>query len=415
MQSVILLDTTSGQLNVTGFPQKGAGYNNSIGNNHTVSFSINNFVGRIYIEGSLEYKPSDADWVPIPLYNSLPYVQHPLDPLRLIGSTPGNNAVGDTGNFVYNFTGNFIWIRARIDRTYLIPPPTTWTQVGAVIKILLNYGAVSPAGTNITSSNNSGLQGPPGPQGPTGPVGMVTGPTGSQGLQGSPGLPGNDSIVTGPTGPSILLGGSTGAVQYNNGEILQGNNNFVFDPGNTSLSIGTNDTTQFTLNVVGSLPTMFSTLNGSEYHIAVGMDMNNSAILGYSPGANYGFTKAGVSGPQKLRWNTSGVGINGIVPLNALDVNGGIVIGNSLDWAGVKTAPSYGIAVQGRVGIGTSTPTQALDIRGNVNISPIGANATVVYMTGLPVADNDAQADLAGVDFNQVYRDTSGVLRIRIS
>ena len=79
MQSITLLDTTSGSINVTGQPQKGAGYSNTIGNNHTVSVSMNNFMGRVWIEGSIAAKPTDSDWFPIPVVDGLPYIQYPRE------------------------------------------------------------------------------------------------------------------------------------------------------------------------------------------------------------------------------------------------------------------------------------------------------------------------------------------------
>ena len=62
MDSVVLMPTTSGQINVTGQKQKGAGYSNFAGASHTISITCTNFVGRIYIEASLESEPSSADW-----------------------------------------------------------------------------------------------------------------------------------------------------------------------------------------------------------------------------------------------------------------------------------------------------------------------------------------------------------------
>lgn len=181
MQSITLLDTTSGKINVTGQPQKGAGYSNTIGNNHTISIGLNNFTGRIYIEGTLSTDPKEEDWVPIPLINNNPYIQFPKNILKPVGDMSAyGQATGDSGNFAYSFTGNFIWLRARVDRTYISPPPVNANLVGSVIKILLNYGSVSPASTVPLSSESpsQGLQGPPGPQGPKGARGP-TGPSAS--------------------------------------------------------------------------------------------------------------------------------------------------------------------------------------------------------------------------------------------
>ncbi len=178
MISVILLSTTNDQINVTGQKQKGAGYNNTIGNNHTVSISLSNFTGRIYIQGSLARDPGELDWFDIPIGATAPYVQYPLDPAYPTGQT------GDTGNYAYSFSGNYVWIRAKVDRTYLVPPPSNSYLVGEVLQILLNYGAIAPSNPLPGGGSGGGAMGPPGPLGPTGPAG-VTGTTGT----------------TGPTGP----------------------------------------------------------------------------------------------------------------------------------------------------------------------------------------------------------------------
>ncbi len=180
MQSITLLDTTSGKINVTGIKQKGAGYSNTIGNNHTVSISLNNFTGRIWIEGSIANDPAESDWFPIPVKDDQRFLQFPRSPFR--PSEPFSSfgaTTGDTGTYGYSFTGNFIWIRARVDRSYITPPPVDAGLLGAVTKILLNYGAVSPAGITslVTPVGSSALQGPPGPQG-------IEGSTGPQGLPG---------------------------------------------------------------------------------------------------------------------------------------------------------------------------------------------------------------------------------------
>jgi hypothetical protein len=189
MQSVTLLDTTSGKINVTGEAQRGAGFSNTIGNNHTVSIQLNNFTGRIFIEGSIASKPGEDDWVPIPLKGPNDYLQFPIDPHKPIGDLSAYGAAtGDTGTYAYGFTGNYIWIRARVDRTYITPPPVNDALVGAVIKILMNYGAVTPAAIIQGSSTTvSGIAGPPGPQGlpgPAGPMSTIPGPTGSHGPTG---------------------------------------------------------------------------------------------------------------------------------------------------------------------------------------------------------------------------------------
>lgn len=176
MFSVILLSNTVDQINVVGTKQKGAGYNNTLGNNHTVSINLDNFTGRIYIQGSLASEPQESDWFNIPIGNGTAYVQYPIDPAYPTGQT------GDTGLYAYSFSGNYVWLRAVVDRKYLIPPPNNPYFVGSCKQILLNYGAVAGGGATLQSMNNAGPMGPPGPLGPTGPTGVpstgATGPTG---------------------------------------------------------------------------------------------------------------------------------------------------------------------------------------------------------------------------------------------
>ena len=210
MQSVILLGTTSDQINVVGEKQRGAGFNNSLGNMHTVSMSFADFTGRVYIEGTLATDPQDVDWVPIPLSAAgLPYVEYPKDPAA---PTSGEN--GDTGVDAFNFSGNYVWIRARLDRSYLVPVPSYPDSVGAIIRILLNYGAVggSGGGSGISGIGPTGPQGPyGGPVGPTGATGpSVTGPRGADStVTGPTGATG--PTVTGPTGADSTVTGPTGA------------------------------------------------------------------------------------------------------------------------------------------------------------------------------------------------------------
>lgn len=222
MESVVLLPTTSGQVNVTGQKQKGAGYSNYTGGSHTISVTTNDFTGRLYIEASLEGDPAETDWFPVPIeYDSL-YVQYPRDPRYPTG--PGT---GDSGTDSFSFVGNFVWVRARVDRTYLTPVPINDESIGSIAQVLMNYGTLGGiaggAGARLTGPvGPRGPAGPPGetgptgipglgvtgPRGPTGPNGGPTGPagpTGQRGITGAGGPPG----VTGPTGP--MSTGPTGA------------------------------------------------------------------------------------------------------------------------------------------------------------------------------------------------------------
>jgi hypothetical protein len=214
MYSVTLLDTTTGKVNAVGQQTPGAGYNSTIGSLHTVSITVSNCIGRVYIEGSLAANPSDNDWFPVQLKPQKDFIEFPQDRNKPTGANGG-----DTGTVAFSFAGNYIWVRARLNRDYLIPYPTDDQFVGQVEKILLNFGAVASNLTNTygTAGNKPAQPGPAGPQGPAGPSGPTgpggngfTGPTGPfGGPPGDTGPTGPQSTVIGPTGPGLT--GPTGS------------------------------------------------------------------------------------------------------------------------------------------------------------------------------------------------------------
>jgi len=138
-----LLNGDAGQLNQTGTAQRAAGYYSTAVNGgwHTISADLVDFTGRIVIEATLVTEPVEADWFPVQLTSAnagsdidggfadstSSYAQYPLDPARPTG------AHGDTGTFGWTLRGNFVWIRARTDRSYLADT----SNVGNARKILM--------------------------------------------------------------------------------------------------------------------------------------------------------------------------------------------------------------------------------------------------------------------------------------
>lgn len=102
-------------------------------NLHTVSVKLNNFKGRIYIEGTLATTPTEDDWFPIYLTSGTAYRQYPVN-----STTPTGTNGGDTKSEGFTFRANLLYIRARVDRAYL--GDTSYSQLthGTVMKILLN-------------------------------------------------------------------------------------------------------------------------------------------------------------------------------------------------------------------------------------------------------------------------------------
>jgi hypothetical protein len=125
--------TDGAALNFTGSKVRGDGYYNYNDGLHTIAIDVQDFKGRIYVQGTLSTNPTEADWFDIQLASSTDYVQYPVDPLDLQGG--GTN--GDTVTNGYTFQGNFVYLRGKVDRTWIDPTPDL-VNVGVVNKIQLN-------------------------------------------------------------------------------------------------------------------------------------------------------------------------------------------------------------------------------------------------------------------------------------
>lgn len=131
MKTIVLIDSITLTKNYTGKAYKAAGYYGMTRGLHTIQLSVNDFIGRIYIEASLATKPCDDDFFSIYLNGNLPYLEFPVNPTAPLA------AHGDTVNLGFSFKVNAIWIRARIDRSYILNPNIN--MIGTCNKILLSY------------------------------------------------------------------------------------------------------------------------------------------------------------------------------------------------------------------------------------------------------------------------------------
>ena len=149
---MILLNDTSNQMNVKGLNIPAAGYFNRSGT-HTAVFYLNNFIGKILIEGTIANNPQDQDFF---LIKELDYTQFTatevtqeiapetnwfevyLVPLDITQIQTTVYSGGGNGTVYTTFNGNFTYVRARIDRTYMNPQPVV-QSTGSIQKALLSF------------------------------------------------------------------------------------------------------------------------------------------------------------------------------------------------------------------------------------------------------------------------------------
>lgn len=84
-------------------PERGAGYYSTCDGLHTVTYTVTpNYAGSLCMQASLAAAPTETDWFTVT--NTVVTYIYPVVPATT------------TTNYV-NFTGNFIWVRAKVDRS----------------------------------------------------------------------------------------------------------------------------------------------------------------------------------------------------------------------------------------------------------------------------------------------------------
>lgn len=139
-KSILMMTNTGANHSLTGDAIRADSYYGRTDGLHTVQVVVNNFSGRFGIQGTLATEPTEDDWFDINLNannnvsSASPRVQFPENP-----AAP-TNIDGDDAVRAYTFVGNFVFLRAILDRSYLIEPAPgdITTQLGQIDKVLLS-------------------------------------------------------------------------------------------------------------------------------------------------------------------------------------------------------------------------------------------------------------------------------------
>ena len=123
-RTIAIIDSATGtNFNLTSPEIRADAYYGYTDGLHTIAFYFSNFTGKVFLEGTLANVPTSADWFPLS-------IQPPTDFMQL---TTHSGVVART------FQGNFMFIRVRVDRTYLTPSNNDSLQHGQITQILLNH------------------------------------------------------------------------------------------------------------------------------------------------------------------------------------------------------------------------------------------------------------------------------------
>jgi len=112
----------------TGDKFKGDGYYGRSDGLHTVQVDLNGFIGTVTMQGTLATNPVEADWFTLVLDSG----KQSVDTTGLVATqsiTSVEYTSVTTNTKTYNFTGNYVWVRAYV---------SNWTA-GTVNSIRLNH------------------------------------------------------------------------------------------------------------------------------------------------------------------------------------------------------------------------------------------------------------------------------------
>ena len=113
---------------ITGDKFKGDGYYGRSDGLHTVQVDLAGFIGKVAMQGTLATNPVEADWFTLVLDSGKQSVDTTgLVATQSVTSVEYTSVITNTKN--YNFTGNYVWVRAYV---------SNWTA-GTVNSIRLNH------------------------------------------------------------------------------------------------------------------------------------------------------------------------------------------------------------------------------------------------------------------------------------
>jgi hypothetical protein len=113
---------------VTGEKFRGDGYYGRSDGFHTVQINLSGYIGTIEIQATLAIDPVDADWFTVELGTGTMSVDT-TGALAEQNITFVSYNEATTNSKSYNFTGNYVWVRAKV---------SNWTD-GTVNSIHLNH------------------------------------------------------------------------------------------------------------------------------------------------------------------------------------------------------------------------------------------------------------------------------------
>lgn len=138
-RNATILTSTGNDMSSTGIAVKADSYYGYTDGFHTIQTVYENFVGRFRIQGSLSLDPAETDWFDltqdITSFGSITDQQTAWNPAGYVQFNANDPA---TGSQAYSFTGNFAWVRVKMDRSHVGDGETYDTSYGQITQAILS-------------------------------------------------------------------------------------------------------------------------------------------------------------------------------------------------------------------------------------------------------------------------------------
>jgi len=139
-KSILMMTNTRPNHNLVGEAIRADSYFGHTDGIHTVQVVVNNFTGSFGVQGTLAIEPVEVDWFDINLNanqnvsSASPLISFPINPAAPSGQD------GDNATLAFTFVGNFVWLRAILDRSTIVEPSelAAITALGQIDRVLLS-------------------------------------------------------------------------------------------------------------------------------------------------------------------------------------------------------------------------------------------------------------------------------------
>jgi len=138
-RNATILPSTGASMSATGVEAKADSYYGYTDGFHTIQVVYDHYVGRLRIQASLALTPGVNDWFDlqenIASFGGITDQTVAWNPLGYIQFNANDPA---SGSQAYSFTGNFAWLRVKMDRSYIGDGTTYDSSYGQISQAILS-------------------------------------------------------------------------------------------------------------------------------------------------------------------------------------------------------------------------------------------------------------------------------------